>query len=675
MYHQAYDCPNCGSAVPFPSAIGVFAVCAYCRSNVVRRDAQVELFGQQAQLPPDISPLQVGTQGRFDGHAFTLIGRIRMGYSAGSWNEWCADFGDGRWGWVAEAQGFYMVSAEFAAPASLLADEAPPPKPAGSGPKFEARLLSYRLEQGRRILSLGREFTLEGHVYRVRDTKQTEIVASEGSLPFAAVMGRSAISADLGGDGTRYANLEFSEDGVRMFLGRYCRFEELHFTDLRPLPGWTTDRLTKEAGGSDALNCPKCGAAVELRAAGLSMSAVCAGCGTILDTSHPTVALINSAKVRQHVAPLIPIGRRGRLRGTDHECIGFMVRKDNWGHSWHEYLLFNPFAGFRWLVTYQGHWSFVNTRLSEPPASAGDISVEGRTYRRFSEGTAEVRYVIGEFYWQVRLREQTTVKDYVAPPFVLSCEGYSGLSEVTWSEGEYLPAAEIQQAFALTEPLPQATGAYLNQPNPHTDRGRTLRWLLPVFAVLLLVIGLYTAATRARETVLDENHSVSLGSTNAATTVSEPFRIGGNRPQVVRFELESEVSNGWIEADINMVNTQTKEVLETAIGVEFWSGWDEGQWTEGSRRARRLLPAVPPGEYRLVLDFEGQPGVDPAPTRVRVVRDVMVWSNLLMGLLALIAYPVYRWLREHAFERERWSASDFSPFTPLSELMESDTDD
>ncbi len=39
MYTRAYDCPNCGAAVPFPSAIVVFAVCGFCRSNVIRRDA------------------------------------------------------------------------------------------------------------------------------------------------------------------------------------------------------------------------------------------------------------------------------------------------------------------------------------------------------------------------------------------------------------------------------------------------------------------------------------------------------------------------------------------------------------------------------------------------------------------------------------------------------------
>lgn len=67
-----------------------------------------------------------------------------------------------------------------------------------------------------------------------------------------AVPGRTAVSIDLGAPNRQFANVEFSADGVRVFIGHSLTFAELEFTDLRPLPGWTTDRLEKEAAGSDA---------------------------------------------------------------------------------------------------------------------------------------------------------------------------------------------------------------------------------------------------------------------------------------------------------------------------------------------------------------------------------------------------------------------------------------
>ena len=76
-----------------------------------------------------------------------------------------------------------------------------------------------------------------------------------------------------------------------------------------------------------------------------------------------------------------------------------------------------------------------------------------------------------------------------------------------------------------------------------------------------------------------------------------------------------------------------------------------------------------------MIEPEGQPGLSEVTYQLTVVRDVMVWSNFWIGLLPLLAYPVFRWVREHAFERERWSANDFSPYTPVSEWVETSDDD
>ena len=649
MYTRAYDCPNCGAAVPFPSAIVVFAVCGFCRSNVVRRDADavLEHLGQQAQLPPDLSPIRIGTCGVYTCHRFNVTGRIRVGYEQGSWNEWLIDFGEDRWGWIAEAQGFYAASFEIAAPPDL--------------PEASA-------------LTLGAILRIGEVDYSVRDIKSTQILGSEGALPMVAVPGRTAVSIDLGAPNRQFANVEFSADGVRVFIGHSLTFAELEFTDLRPLPGWTTDRLEKEAAGSDALNCPTCGAALELQAAGQTMRALCGHCGSLLDTSHPQLKCIEQAISAQPTL-IIPIGQRGRFDGVDYACIGFVRRKDAEGYSWQEYLLFNPFAGFRWLVTYDGHWSWI-TLLQEEPRIVDSLPVhDGQGYRLFTSGSATVTEVWGEFYWAVRLGERTLFSDYIAPPNILSSEQYPELTEVTWSQGHYLEPEVVFSAFSLTGPPRERSGTYLNQPNPHAEKGRTLRWLLPVFGILWLLISLISAGTKANESAFREVFTFDLSGTNK-TRVSAPFRIAGSHPQSLQFDFIAPVNQSWVELDVDLVNTQTKAVRELSLGAEYWSGVDEGEsWSEGDRQATELIPAVEPGEYQLVMDIDGSPELGQAEFSIEITRDVMIWSNVLLGLVLLFAYPLFRWIREHAFERERWSLSDLSPYTPITTSWDSDSDD
>jgi hypothetical protein len=160
------------------------------------------------------------------------------------------------------------------------------------------------------------------------------------------------------------------------------------------------------------------------------------------------------------------------------------------------------------------------------------------------------------------------------------------------------------------------------------------------------------------------------------TRVSAPFRIAGSHPQALQFDFFTPVDQSWVELDADLVNTQTKAVRELSLGAEYWSGVDDGEaWSEGSRQATELIPAVEPGEYQLVMDIDGSPELGQAEFRLEITRDVMVWSNVLLGLVLLLAYPLFRWIREHAFERERWSLSDHSPYTPITTGWDSDSDD
>ena len=600
---------------------------------VVRHDVNVEAIGQVAQLPPDLSPLQIGTHGEIESKGFTLIGRVRIAYDEGSWNEWCGLFGDGQFGWIAEAQGFFMASFEFKAPEGFAAsaDE----------------------------MQLGSQWEIQGQSYSVTDTKQNVCLGSEGELPFVAKPGRQATTVDLTGANDRFASVEFGDSGVRLFVGRYARFDDLKFSELRPVPGWSEGAPAPERNEASSLKCPNCGGVVDLRAAGFTMSATCGSCGSLIDTATPDLRLINVAQAKQRITPVLPIGRRGTLFGQTYEVIGFQEVKDEFT-GWYEYLLFNPWQGFTWLVTYAGHWSFVRRLFELPEVSDGTARFEGKTYQMFANSGVRTDYVVGEFYWKVAIGMQTQVTDFISPPRILSRETYPNMAEQTWSQGEYVEPSVIEKAFQLEKPLREPIGTYLNQPNPYEEKGRQLKWIVPLIMVLLVLVQIVSAGKAAHQRVLAANYAFHAG--NAATPiVSEPFEIkGGN--QALEYEVSAPVDNNWLDLDFELVNAATHQVVDTREHeIAFYHGYDDGYWSEGKKEGKVLVPSVPPGKYYLTIEPSADPAISSIPFSIAVVRGVVVWSNFWIALVLILFYPLYCWMRSYTFERARWLESDYAP--------------
>ncbi|MEA3208323.1 MAG: hypothetical protein QOE70_1380 [Chthoniobacter sp.] len=632
MSIRTYDCPQCGAPVKFQSSIAVFVVCEHCRSMVVRRDANVESMGTMAELPPDLSPLQIGTRGEWQGSAFELVGRVRVEWEEGSWTEWCALFPNDKTGWVAEAQGFFMVSFETSEPAL----------PSAPG----------ELEPGASLRVAGRPWT-------VVDVKRATCLAGEGELPFVAPPGQQRLGADLTGADGAFATIEFYDgEAPRLYVGSYAEFEELRFANLRPVPGWTAD-TEQIRYQTSALNCPSCGAAVKLRAAGQSMAAVCGSCGSIIDIANPQWQVVQKGDEKaRKLNGLLPIGVRGQLQDVDWEVIGLVRRADKYS-SWQEYLLFNPWRGFRWLVTYKGHWSWVQRVPDIGDLSGQRIRLDGRDFRLFAKGEARVKDVLGEFYWKVKRGEVAELEDYIRPPEVLSKETYPGLKEFTWSLGEYLEHTAVAGAFGIKE-MPVPAGPYLNEPNPFANKTGPVWGRALLFIAILFVIQLIFAAGTGERPIFDGDYVFTRAEPPAVVTTPH-FQVDG-RQGPVRLAVTAGVDNQWIGFDFDLVNAQTNETFPAQLEVSYYHGYDDGEWSEGGQTNSVSVPAVPAGEYFLNVETDADPALQQLTWHLAVTRGGLFWSNFLIGVCVLLAYPIYLSIRRHGFERQRWSESDFSPY-------------
>ncbi len=416
-----------------------------------------------------------------------------------------------------------------------------------------------------------------------------------------------------------------------------------------------------------ALNCPNCGAALTVRTFEQAVTVVCGHCHSILDAKDPSLQILQHFKTKEEVRPLIPLGTRGKLRGTLYEVVGFQRRTivvEGVHYSWFEYLLFNPYEGYRYLTEYMGHWNDVKVVRSIPQSETSrgrpTATLLGETYRHFQTATAETTYVLGEFPWQVRVGEKANVLDFVSPPRILSAETMEG--ETTWSVGEYMSGDQVWKAFQLSGKPPSAVGVFENQPSPFKGISKKLWQTCGALLVTVVVMAIIFSVLARNEEVFSQTYTYDPRVKSEASFVTDVFELKGHTSDV-EVSIGTNLSNNWAYFNLALINEDTGEAFDFGREVSYYYGRDEdGPWTEGSQEDEAILPAVPSGRYylRVEPDMTGAIAVPVAYT-LHVRRDVpRAGFFFLAGLMLLLPPLVVSW-RSLSFEHLRWQESDYAP--------------
>lgn len=455
---QTVSCPSCGAPVQFKSHAAVMAVCEYCRASILKEGDAVKDVGKLSAVLEDYSPLQIGTAGSYGGRGFTVVGRIQLRYAQGMWNEWYLLYDDAATAWLGDASGQYTITSPRAV--------------AGTLPAFEA-------------LTPGQLYPIGGERFTAADKREGECIGGQGELPFRVGDGWRIRAADLR-RGAAFITLDYTDGEVPVvYNGAAVTLPELKCQLLR-----SDDEIKASAGRYrgklDALDCPSCGSAISYLP-GVTTSLVCPACAAQLDAAGPQATVLAAGARVEQVFSTLKLGAKGSIAGDQYTVIGAMVRADEEGASWTEYLLYGTKGGFFWLVETDDGWSRARV-LDDWPAwdslEADSATLDNVSYGKLYDYVATVQYAAGAFNWRVAAGDSARVFEFENGQATLAAELTP--DELTWTRSTPVAFDQVMAWFGV-KGKSSASAAPPKAKSMYGTQIKFVWWILGLNAIPLLV--------------------------------------------------------------------------------------------------------------------------------------------------------------------------------------------
>lgn len=284
---------------------------------------------------------------------------------------------------------------------------------------------------------------------------------------------------------------------------------------------------------------------------------------------------------------------------------------------------------------------------------APTVTLAGRVYQHFQTSVPVTTSVLGEFPWVAKIGDSARMRDFIAPPYLLSQEVTS--TESVWSAGEYLEPEEVWAAFAMPGAPPAKIGVAAAQPNPWTEETPAV-WK-SFWLAAAVCVGAYAvfAALASGSSVYEGSFAVAAGDLERSR-VSEVFEVKG-RTSNLEVSIDTNLEQHWAYVSMALIDADTDQALDFGRELSFYNGVDDGEsWSEGGRSETFYVPSVPAGRY--YLRVEPETDASQLSFRVAMKRDVPLKRLPLIALGLLLLPAVWAGMRQSSFENTRWMESD-----------------
>lgn len=208
-----FSCQQCNGEIHIKSKNSISYVCPSCFSGYKLETGGMTKVHTTPSVPEDMTPLKIGTTGKYDSRNFEIIGRIRYQYDEGYLNQWNVLFDDGKSGYLGEAYGGFSVYEKM-------------------NYKFELNKISH--------VSIFKIIDFpEKKKFSVTAISNNTGYSCEGELYDSSIVPIGFVSIELSGAKMEMAMINvYAKQSYEVFLGKFFDFEELKFKNSRELNEW-----------------------------------------------------------------------------------------------------------------------------------------------------------------------------------------------------------------------------------------------------------------------------------------------------------------------------------------------------------------------------------------------------------------------------------------------------
>lgn len=620
-------CPECTRTIAIKSYATNVIICPYCYAPVQKLERYLKGRINLVIAKDVLTPVQIGTYGKWNDKKFEIIGRVRCVYNEGFTNNWTMLFDDDTIKMLVEDCGEYAVYEQVTLESNV----------------YFSRVSHMDYGADTVELNPGKQYILERKSFCADMEVEGETWLFDEDRKFHCL----EVGAQGGG---RYALIETGTKDYITFKIHHLALAELECKELRKLQ---VGEVTKE------VSCTNCKTTVPLYAWPFTNSYTCTACGGGHVLSGPDSKYRRRMPLNRN--PAIPLYAKGHIRGTEYQLIGFAEKEDDESYKWREYTLFNPAVGYAYLSEYNGHWLFLKETANAPIVKSHNTTAfnySGSTFRLFNQYRYSVVDCRGEFADDMLGKNKPSCREYIDPPLLWSREIET--NGMYWFQGSHISRNELYDAFGKNISLPFTVGVGSVQPamaNLNVDFNVILRSVLGVFLVVFILF-LFSLFFKRQEVIYENNFSLP-DSTMVAPIVTTDIKLDKWRSNI-EFEITAPVDNNWIELTITLVNKDNGKEYTVQQGVEKYSGYSDGEsWSEGSNSETIMMHSVTAGNYFMRIEpVKGTGSV--SYFKLTATYDVPIWRNffifVLFALLPLVGLMVMVMVREG----RRWQNSPFA---------------